>query len=38
MKMSAYDYVAISQDGQEVQLEKYKGQVALFVNTASKCG
>jgi glutathione peroxidase len=35
---SIYDFEARQIDGSEVPLSKYKGQVLLIVNTASKCG
>jgi glutathione peroxidase len=33
-----YDFEATGIDGKTVALEKFKGQVLLIVNTASKCG
>lgn len=33
-----YDYKVRDIRGQEVSMEKYKGNVLLIVNTASKCG
>jgi len=36
--MSIYDYKVETASGESVSLEKYKGQVILIVNTASKCG
>ena len=36
--MSIYDYKAITIDGEEVSLGKYKGKVLIIANTASKCG
>jgi glutathione peroxidase len=33
-----YDFSAKAADGSEVSLAKYRGQVMLIVNTASKCG
>ena len=36
--MSIYDFQALSIDGQNVPLSRYKGQVMLIVNTASACG
>ncbi|RID86108.1 glutathione peroxidase [Peribacillus asahii] len=36
--MSIYNFSARRMNGQEVSLEKYKGEVLVIVNTASKCG
>ena len=36
--MSIYDYKLKQQDGTEVSMEKYRGQVLLIVNTATGCG
>ena len=36
--MSVYDYKVLSQKGEEVSLEQYKGKVLLIVNTATHCG
>jgi glutathione peroxidase len=36
--MSVYAFKANLSTGEEVGLEQYKGNVALIVNTASKCG
>lgn len=36
--MSFYDFSAKRMNGQEVNMEEYKGKVVLVVNTASKCG
>ncbi len=36
--MSAYDFDAKTIDGQNVRLDRYKGQVLLVVNVASECG
>jgi len=35
---SVYDFTMKDIDGKEVKLKKYKGNVALIVNVASKCG
>lgn len=35
---TAYDFDAVSIDGQPVSLSQYRGQVMLIVNTASACG
>lgn len=35
---SVYDFSAATINGQEVNLDQYRGQVLLVVNTASKCG
>ena len=35
---TAYDFSARGIDGAEVPLERFRGQVLLIVNTASKCG
>lgn len=37
-KENLYEYEVISASGETVPLSKYKGQVALVVNVASKCG
>jgi glutathione peroxidase len=34
----AYDFEAVTLDGQSKPLQAYQGQVSLIVNTASKCG
>ncbi len=36
--MSVYRFSCTSIDGEPVPLEKFRGQVLLIVNTASKCG
>jgi glutathione peroxidase len=35
---SVHDFKVKDIDGKEVSLSKYKGEVLVFVNTASKCG
>ena len=35
---TVYDFSARSLDGADVALERYRGQVLLIVNTASRCG
>lgn len=35
---SVHDFKMKSIDGQEIKLDTYKGQVALIVNVASRCG
>lgn len=36
--MSIYDYKVKGQDGTEISMDKYRGQVLLIVNTATGCG
>ena len=38
LKESLYDYSVQNTKGETVSLEKYRGSVALVVNTASRCG
>ncbi len=38
MSSNLYSFTVQSSDGQQAQLDKYKGQVVLVVNVASKCG
>ncbi len=38
MKKTVHDFEMKSIDGKDVKLEKYKGDVLLLVNVASKCG
>jgi len=35
---SVYEFTMKDIDGKDVKLKKYKGNVVMFVNTASKCG
>ncbi|MBP1039467.1 glutathione peroxidase [Vagococcus sp. BWB3-3] len=36
--MTIYDYAATLENGETYSLEKYKGQILIIVNTATKCG
>ena len=36
--MSIYDYKVKEQDGTEISMDRYKGQVLLIVNMATGCG
>ncbi|HAS74572.1 MAG TPA: glutathione peroxidase [Clostridiales bacterium UBA8960] len=36
--MKFYDYSATLMDGTDINMEQYKGNVVLVVNTATKCG
>lgn len=36
--MKFYDFSATNMDGEMVKMSKYKGDVVLVVNTATKCG
>ena len=36
--MKFYDFAAKEMEGKDIQMENYKGEVVLVVNTASKCG
>ena len=36
--MNVYDFIVKDQSGNDVSLSKYKGNVLLIVNTATKCG
>jgi glutathione peroxidase len=36
--MGIYDFKVLSQKGEEVSLEQYRGKVLLIVNTATHCG
>jgi glutathione peroxidase len=36
--VTAYDFTVAGADGHPVPLDRYRGQVTLIVNTASRCG
>ena len=36
--MSIYDFSLVQKNGSELSLSKFKNQVLILVNTASKCG
>ena len=36
--MNLYDFKVLKQNGEEISLDLYKGNVVLIVNTATKCG
>lgn len=38
MTADVYEFTAKSLDGKDINLEQYKGNVLLIVNTASQCG
>jgi glutathione peroxidase len=38
MQQKFYDFTAKSLQGNEINMDAYKGKVVLIVNTASKCG
>ncbi|MBP1988926.1 glutathione peroxidase [Paenibacillus eucommiae] len=38
MSKSVYDFTATTIRGSQINLDQYRGQVLLIVNTASKCG
>ena len=38
MKANIYDFTATALSGEEINLDQYKGQYLLIVNTASECG
>jgi Glutathione peroxidase len=36
--MKFYDFTAMAMNGDDINMSKYKGEVVLVVNTATKCG